>query len=146
MLTYKRYQSLHAIHIRIPGEPGNKATLAQQWLGLTQTYGFVLTAKNIFVLVITMTTIKCNYIMVGDYSWLVCGTTKLTDCCHVTPTYLHLTPTHITHNTHTPVTPTHITHTHTHTSVTHNMLPITHTPASSRLISPTGHEARDDHK
>ena len=26
MLTYKRYQALRAIHIRVPGEPGNEAT------------------------------------------------------------------------------------------------------------------------
>ena len=26
MLTYERYQALHVIHIRIPGEPGNEAT------------------------------------------------------------------------------------------------------------------------
>jgi len=25
MLTYERYQALHAIHIRVPGEPGNEA-------------------------------------------------------------------------------------------------------------------------
>jgi len=25
MLTYKRYQDLHAIHIHVPGEPGNEA-------------------------------------------------------------------------------------------------------------------------
>ena len=25
MLTYKRYQALRAIHIRVPGEPGNEA-------------------------------------------------------------------------------------------------------------------------
>ena len=27
MLTVKRYQALRAIHIRIPGEPGNEAIL-----------------------------------------------------------------------------------------------------------------------
>ena len=26
MLTYKRYQTLRAIHIRVPGEPGNEAS------------------------------------------------------------------------------------------------------------------------
>ena len=26
MLTYERYQALHAIHIRVPGEPGNEAS------------------------------------------------------------------------------------------------------------------------
>ena len=25
MLTYERYQALHVIHIRVPGEPGNEA-------------------------------------------------------------------------------------------------------------------------
>ena len=25
MLTYERYQALHAIQIRVPGEPGNEA-------------------------------------------------------------------------------------------------------------------------
>ena len=28
MLTYERYQALHAIHIRVPGEPGNEATVS----------------------------------------------------------------------------------------------------------------------
>ena len=28
MLTYERYQALHAIQIRVPGEPGNEAILA----------------------------------------------------------------------------------------------------------------------
>jgi len=25
MLAYEKYQALHAIHIRVPGEPGNEA-------------------------------------------------------------------------------------------------------------------------
>jgi len=29
MLTYERYQALRAINIRVPGEPGNEATLPQ---------------------------------------------------------------------------------------------------------------------
>jgi len=30
MLTYERYQALRAIHIRVPGEPGNEAKLLKQ--------------------------------------------------------------------------------------------------------------------
>ena len=35
MLTYKRYQALHAIHIRVPGEPGNEARLVSYPLSHT---------------------------------------------------------------------------------------------------------------
>jgi len=30
MLTYERYQALHVIHIRVPGEPGNEAIASHQ--------------------------------------------------------------------------------------------------------------------
>ena len=36
MLTYKRYQALHAIHIRVPGEPGNEATISRVHLSCSK--------------------------------------------------------------------------------------------------------------
>ena len=40
MLTYERYQALRAIYIRVPGEPGNEATVQELIEGLfLQSYG-----------------------------------------------------------------------------------------------------------
>ena len=35
MLMWKRYQALRAIHIRVPGEPGNKANITSLFEAIT---------------------------------------------------------------------------------------------------------------
>ena len=41
MLTYERYQALHAIHIRVPGEPGNEAKNYDICLSLPRDSGLL---------------------------------------------------------------------------------------------------------
>jgi len=65
MLTCERYQALHAIHIHVPGEPGNEAILLQLCV---LAYGSccVLTARNPCGLVygtcgLSSSSVNCKY-------------------------------------------------------------------------------------
>ena len=48
MLTYERYQALHTIHIRVPGEPGNEA-MAKRYKLLCRVEHGALTLTDILL-------------------------------------------------------------------------------------------------